>query len=167
MCYDFISFLLYSITFLQATHQDKMESFLLYVCFPFIRFLLIRYWPSCIDFICLLSFYSYFQCLCPFCSIFWKTSQLYFLSILLHLKILAIGPPALFTSSFWRISWLISHVSPPFFWSWFEWRLPLLLCMRSTILFPTLSSRNMQKYLVHWCPICSQCFYAFTSLCLF
>lgn len=96
----------------------------------------------------------YFQFLCPYCSIFWKMFQLYFLPILLHFEILAVGPPALFTCTFQRIPWLTSCFSSPF-WSWFEWCLPLLSCMHSTILFPTLSSRNLQKYLVHWCPICS------------
>lgn len=116
-CWDMscamIPFLLNSITCPQATHQGKMESFPLYLCFPFIGFLLIRCWPTWIGFICLLYFCSYFQLLSPFYSIFWKLSQLYFLSILLHLKFLAIGPPALFACSFWKIP-RTSCFSPPF-----------------------------------------------------
>lgn len=108
-----------------------MESSFVSLCL-FIGFLLIRLWPTWIDFICPLSFCSHFQCLRRFCSIVQRMSQLYFLSILWHLKILAIGPPALFTCAFWRIPRLTSCFSPPF-WSWFEWWLPLLPCIRRTI----------------------------------
>lgn len=78
---------------------------------------------------------------------------------------MAIHSPDPLTCSSWRIPW--TFCLSPLFWSWSEWWLALLSRIHSTVLFPTLSPRNLQKYLVHSCPICSHHFLnIYTSLCL-
>lgn len=159
-------FLLDSITCLQATHQGKMESFLLYLYFPFIGFLLNQMMAKLDWFYMPLIFLFIFSASLSFLLYYQKAVSALFSVHFIAFKNFGNSFSCPLTCSSWKIPW--TFCLSPLFWWWSEWWLPLLSYIHSTILFPTLSSRNLRTYLVYWCPICSHHFLdIYTSLYLF